>query len=69
MTPGSHANSWCAPCLPTGLSPCNQAADGLEGVEQILMGHGDLIFLDLTMPEMDGYGVLETLRQEGLQQR
>ena len=29
------------------------------------MGHGTLIFLDLTMPEMDGYGVLETLRQEG----
>ena len=34
----------------------HQAADGLEGVEQILMGHRDLIFLDLTMPEMDGYG-------------
>jgi CheY-like chemotaxis protein len=29
------------------------------------MGHGDLIFLDLTMPEMDGYGVLETLKREG----
>lgn len=43
----------------------HQAADGLEGVEQILMGHGDLIFLDLTMPEMDGYGVLETLKREG----
>ena len=27
------------------------------------MGHGDLIFLDLTMPEMDGYGVLETLKR------
>ncbi|MEB6607148.1 response regulator [Aeromonas sanarellii] len=47
----------------------HQAADGLEGVEQILMGHGDLIFLDLTMPEMDGYGVLETLRQEGLRSK
>lgn len=42
------------------------AANGLEGIEQVLMGHGDLIFLDLTMPEMDGYGVLETLKREGL---
>lgn len=41
------------------------AANGLEGIEQVLMGHGDLIFLDLTMPEMDGYGVLETLQREG----
>ncbi len=47
----------------------HQAADGLEGVEQILMGHGDLIFLDLTMPEMDGYGVLETLKREGVRSK
>lgn len=47
----------------------HQAANGLEGVEQILMGHGDLVFLDLTMPEMDGYGVLETLKQEGLRNK
>ncbi|WP_310598137.1 response regulator [Aeromonas aquatica] len=47
----------------------HQAADGLEGVEQILMGHGDLIFLDLTMPQMDGYGVLETLQREGLRNK
>lgn len=47
----------------------HQAADGLAGVEQILMGHGDLIFLDLTMPEMDGYGVLETLQREGLRSK
>ncbi|MFC5707288.1 response regulator [Aeromonas eucrenophila] len=47
----------------------HQAADGLEGVEQILMGNGDLIFLDLTMPQMDGYGVLETLQREGLRNK
>lgn len=47
----------------------HQAADGLAGIEQILMGHGDLIFLDLTMPEMDGYGVLETLKREGLRNK
>lgn len=56
--------------LPTPWSvTLHQAANGLEGVEQILMGHGDLVFLDLTMPEMDGYGVLETLKQEGLRNK
>ncbi|MNG77427.1 Chemotaxis protein CheY [compost metagenome] len=56
--------------LPAGWNvTLHQAADGLEGVEQILMGHGDLIFLDLTMPEMDGYGVLETLKREGLRNK
>ncbi|MNH61192.1 Chemotaxis protein CheY [compost metagenome] len=56
--------------LPVGWNvTLHQAADGLEGVEQILMGHGDLIFLDLTMPEMDGYGVLETLKREGLRNK
>ncbi|MFG0764618.1 response regulator [Aeromonas media] len=56
--------------LPAGWNvTLHQAAHGLEGVEQILMGHGDLIFLDLTMPEMDGYGVLETLKREGLRSK
>ncbi|MCF3097426.1 response regulator [Aeromonas australiensis] len=45
------------------------ASNGLEGIEQVLMGHGDLMFLDLTMPEMDGYGVLETLQREGLRSK
>ena len=53
--------------LPAGWNvTLHQAADGLEGVEQNLMGHGDLIFLDRTRPEIDGYGVLETLKREGL---
>ncbi|MCS3460032.1 response regulator [Aeromonas rivuli] len=47
----------------------HQAANGVEGLEQILMGHGDLVLLDLTMPEMDGYGVLETLQREGIRSK
>ncbi|MGY4012199.1 response regulator [Aeromonas molluscorum] len=47
----------------------HQAANGIEGLEQILMGHGDLVLLDLTMPEMDGYGVLETLQREGIRSK
>ncbi|MGE6108662.1 response regulator [Aeromonas sobria] len=47
----------------------HEAGDGQEGLEQILMGHGDLVLLDLTMPRMDGYEVLETLQREGIRSK
>ena len=42
------------------------AADGVEGVSAIREGKGDVVFLDLTMPNLDGYGVLETIRRDDL---
>ena len=42
------------------------ASDGVEGVEAIRQGKGEVVFLDLTMPNLDGYGVLETIRREDL---
>lgn len=42
------------------------ATNGLEGIEAIRAGKGEMVFLDLTMPEMDGYQVLETVKKEGL---
>ncbi len=42
------------------------ATNGLEGLEAIREGKGEMVFLDLTMPEMDGYGVLEHVFNEGL---
>lgn len=42
------------------------ACNGREGLEAIRAGKGALIFLDLTMPELDGYEVLQHMRQEGL---
>jgi CheY-like chemotaxis protein len=42
------------------------AADGVEGVEAIRAGKGEVVFLDLTMPNLDGYGVLEAIRREDL---
>jgi CheY-like chemotaxis protein len=35
------------------------ATNGVEGLSAIREGKGEMVFLDLTMPEMDGYGVLE----------
>jgi CheY-like chemotaxis protein len=42
------------------------ATNGLEGLDAIRAGKGEMVFLDLTMPEMDGYGVLETIQSEKL---
>ena len=43
-----------------------QAANGIEALAAYRAGHVDVMFLDLTMPDMDGYQVLETLRKEDL---
>ncbi|WP_283149628.1 response regulator [Silvimonas soli] len=43
-----------------------QASNGLEALEAYKNGKADVMFLDLTMPDLDGYGVLETLQKEGL---
>lgn len=42
------------------------AANGAEALQAIRDGKGEMVFLDLTMPEMDGYQVLEAIRQEQL---
>ena len=43
-----------------------QASNGLEGLQAIREGKGDVVFLDLTMPEMDGYELLSALGDESL---
>src|SRR5688572_20654271 len=41
-----------------------EAADGLEGADAARRLLPDLIICDVNMDRMDGYGLLETLRQE-----
>ncbi len=43
-----------------------QAANGVEALAAYRTGRIDVMFLDLTMPDMSGYKVLETLRSEDL---
>ncbi len=42
------------------------AADGAEGLAALRAGKGDILFLDLNMPVMDGYEVLEAIRREDI---
>ncbi|GAA0681385.1 response regulator [Marinobacterium maritimum] len=52
------------------LAPWNlaitHANHGLEALEAIRAGKGELLFLDLNMPMMDGYEVLERIRSQDL---
>ena len=41
-----------------------EAVDGREAIELVNREHPDLVILDLMMPEVDGFAVLETLRSQ-----
>jgi two-component system chemotaxis response regulator CheY len=42
------------------------AKNGQEGLEKIREGLGEVVFLDLTMPVMDGFQLLEAIKTENL---
>ena len=42
------------------------AENGVQGVDAVKSGKGEVLFLDLNMPEMDGYQVLEAIRAQDL---
>lgn len=44
----------------------SQAENGVEALEAYRAGKAAVMFLDLTMPVLDGFGVLEALRKEDL---
>ena len=44
----------------------SQASNGQEAIEACRAGKGHVMLLDLTMPVMDGFQVLEAVRAEGL---
>lgn len=54
-------------CLPANWPiEISYAENGVKGLEVIRSGKGDLVFLDLNMPEMDGYEVLREIQSRDL---
>lgn len=49
-------------CLQANGYEVTVAEDGLQGLEMAMNSHSDLILLDLLLPKMDGYLVLEALQ-------
>src|SRR3954452_10947074 len=41
------------------------AENGIQALEMLHSGPFDLVLLDIMMPEMDGYGVLEHMKADG----
>jgi CheY-like chemotaxis protein len=51
--------------LPAGWAKeVRQAGDGVEALDAYRAARPDLIFLDLTMPRMDGFEFLQALRED-----
>jgi chemotaxis protein CheY-P-specific phosphatase CheC len=44
----------------------NFAGNGREAIDAIKQGKGEILFLDLNMPLMDGYEVLQAIREQDL---
>lgn len=44
----------------------SQAANGEEAIALIEQGKGEIVLLDLTMPVLDGFGVLEIIKARDL---
>ena len=44
---------------------CDVAADGAQGYEAARRGNYDVLLLDVMLPSMDGFAIMQRLRQEG----
>lgn len=43
---------------------CEVAEDGVEGIRRFAELHPDVVITDINMPRMDGFGVIEAIRQD-----
>lgn len=63
----SFARKQVIRALPKGWDvDISQAGNGEEALELIQQGKGDIVLLDLTMPVMDGFSVLEAIKARDL---
>lgn len=50
----------------SGIGEVGEATNGLEAVRVIEADRPDLVFLDIQMPDLDGFGVVETIGPEAM---
>ncbi|MER2492973.1 response regulator [Catenovulum sediminis] len=63
----SFARKQMARSLPEGWDvELSFACNGEEAIQAIKDGKGEILFLDLTMPVLDGFGTLAQIRKEDL---
>lgn len=63
----SFARKQMARAIPDGWDvEMSYAANGEEALRQIREGKGDILFLDLNMPVMDGYETMKIIREQDL---
>ncbi|MDE1347280.1 MULTISPECIES: response regulator [Vibrio] len=61
------ARKQMARSLPASLNAdITFAVDGIDGIKNLEEHDFKLMFLDLTMPELDGYGTLEEMQRRGM---
>jgi len=61
------ARKQMARSLPSSLNAdITFAVNGLDALEKLAENSFNLMFLDLTMPELDGYGTLEQMQKRGI---
>lgn len=58
-----HIADMLSQILPASEFILDSAPDGIAGLESIQKSRPDVILLDLMMPRLDGFGVIEQLRQ------
>ncbi|MBL7215114.1 MAG: response regulator [Phycisphaerae bacterium] len=46
---------------------CDISSDGKKGIQQATSSHYDLIFVDINIPEIDGFMVATLLRDQGIE--
>lgn len=44
---------------------CNHCADGVTAVKEVLTGNYDIVLLDVMLPELNGFEVIERIRDSG----
>ncbi|WP_426417728.1 response regulator [Aestuariirhabdus sp. LZHN29] len=63
----SMARKQLARALPQNLdAQISFVTNGEEALSALENGDGEILFLDLTMPILDGYGTLEAIKQRGI---